>query len=432
MSDHVAGLSGLNKDQVAIIAAVKPHCERLLDHTPRFKYFTLHGKKHLDGLFDNLAILRKGGIELTSDELFILALAICVHDLGMVLPLREKDIPEILDNRPRFPDATALENYVRERHHDLLEAFFEKELTFLLSLGVNPAQMAQVREIARCHRRVPLSEQTGMIRDLGALMRVIDELDIGPARAPTDVFLNLSDEMDATSCWHWFKHNIVDPWAEKHNVALLEENGRKKVQFAIIVRPTRPGSITYWLTQTRRPIAKALLDDGAQKIIEDRFSVSIEIATSKERSSVNSLGNVWQQLEEKALSANRKVVLVIDDEVRKLEDLFLPLMDDYHVIYAYDARDALSKLRAGAVHLAIVDMQIGSGGIWTAGETNDFKSTGVKLCSAISAKYPSTQVGILTGTRHPISALADLRLAFFLRKPVDPSELAAQVNDVLH
>jgi hypothetical protein len=77
-----AGVSGLDADQLAILLGVKGHCERLLDHTPRFKYFTLHGSAHLNSLFKILELLRKGGINLGKDQLFVLAIAICIHDLG--------------------------------------------------------------------------------------------------------------------------------------------------------------------------------------------------------------------------------------------------------------------------------------------------------------------------------------------------------------
>jgi hypothetical protein len=174
----------LTPDQRAILHAVKKHAERLLDHTPRFKFFTLHGKAHLDSLFEILSILQRGGISLTQDELFILALAICIHDLGMIVPLRDKEIREILDGRPEYPDAAALENFVRDRHHDLLEIYLERDLEFLVGLGVSPAQIAHAKDVSRCHRKLRLNEQFGLVKYLGALLRVIDELDISGNRAP--------------------------------------------------------------------------------------------------------------------------------------------------------------------------------------------------------------------------------------------------------
>ena len=60
----VADIDPLLQPQDAeILASVKGHAERLLNHTPRFRFFTLHGSEHLDGLFRILALLLKGGVE---------------------------------------------------------------------------------------------------------------------------------------------------------------------------------------------------------------------------------------------------------------------------------------------------------------------------------------------------------------------------------
>ena len=432
MIDSLASIEAdLEPDQRAILRAVKSHCERLLDHTPRFRYFTLHGEAHLNGLFGILRIFLNGGVKLNNEQLFILSLSICIHDLGMVVPLREKEIREILDGRPGFPDAAALENFVRERHHDLLDLYFEKHLDFLVDLGVSPTQIAQVRDVSRCHRKIALHEQNGMVKTLGSLLRVIDELDIGSARAPTDVFLSISNEMDSTSCWHWFKHNITESWSEGHNVDFIDKNGQKRIAFSIIVHPTRKRSIEYWLRQIKRPISKALFSDGAQQIIQNAFNIIIEVDTDPRLSNINVLGKTWEDLEERSLSSNQKVILVIDDERRKLEDLFLSLMGDYHVVFASDAKDAITKLRAGKVDLAVVDMQIGAGGIWDDKETQDFKVTGLKICDEIKKHFPGTKVGILTGTRYQLPEPKRSELSFFLRKPVDPSELTEKIKNAL-
>ena len=421
---------GLDEKRSVILAGVKAHCERLLNHTPRFKYFTLHGSAHLNSLFEILAFLRKGGIELNTEELFLLSLSICVHDLGMVISLENLDRRDILDGRPTFPDVAVLENYIRETHHELVDIFFERDLGFLVDLGLSPAQIAQIRSIAKCHRKIVLQQQSGMIKYLGALMRIIDELDIGSERAPTDVLMNLYEEMDATSCWHWYKHIIVEGWSEGHTLIYSQKPHSKHILFKIIVHPTRQGSIPYWLKQIHRPLIKALEDDGAYQIISDKFGVEIEINISTEDSSVNNLSSL-ACIEEKALSANQKVILLIDDESRKLEDLFLPLMEDFHVIFSGNAKDALSKLDAGSVDLAIVDMQIGSGFLWTDKETQDFKFTGIKICRVIMEKYPKTKLAILTGTRHRTPDLTGIPLEFFLRKPVDPTELNSRIRNVL-
>ncbi|MFO1461380.1 MAG: hypothetical protein U1G08_18505 [Verrucomicrobiota bacterium] len=424
-------LSRLDLQQQINLQAVKSHAEALFNHSPRFKFFTLHGTNHLNNLFDLLGVILEGGVALSKEEIYLLSLAICVHDLGMVVSLRDADIPKILDGRPTATDPAALELFIRDTHHELVDAYLQTHLGFLTNLGISPNQLAQVVDISRCHRKVVLNSQTGMIRFLGAILRVIDELDLGSNRAPANVFQNLMGEMDSTSCWHWYKHNIVEPWLADHTVFNISENNRRRIQFRLAVRPAKDASINYWLNQIRRPIHKALSDDGAGQIILERSGVQIELILSRDLCKANNLGPTWAAIEEKALSAGRKVILVIDDEFRKLEDLFYPLMDAYHVIAAHNAKDALSKLEATNVDLAIVDMQIGAGGLWKEHETQDFKATGLNICETLRKQFPGLKIGVLTGTKHPLPPIETLKVSFFLRKPVDPNTLLEAAKNVL-
>ena len=421
----------LDARQQAVITSVKGHAESLLNHSPRFKFFTLHGTNHLNNLFEILELLIKGGIKLNQEELFLISSAICIHDLGMVVGLGEREIPAILEGKPVAPDPAAVELYIRETHHELVEQYLQQNASFLLSLGLSAAQLGQVADISKCHRKVILNQQVGVVQYLGALLRVMDELDLGGNRAPSEVFLNLYGQMDATSVWHWFKHNITEPWLLGDTVSFLTENHRKKIQFLIAVRPTKENSIGYWLHQIHRPIKKAIEDDGAGRIIFDKFGVQIECLPSRERSKVSSLGGRWETIEDTALYSGRKVVLVVDDEFRKLDDLFLPVMDHYYVQAVYNAKDAFIRLQATRVDLVIVDLQIGSGGIWNEKQTNDFKTTGINICETIRKKFPNVKVGILTGTRHPVPPAQVANADFFLRKPVDPDKLLQEINYVL-
>jgi hypothetical protein len=420
----------LPEREVGILKSVKASAESLLDHTPRFQFFTLHGTKHLNGLFGILEILMQGGVDLPRDELFLLSLAICIHDLGMVVTLRDKDLGEIIEGKPAFADPASFENYIRDNHHELVDEYCSQHFGFLTDLGLSAMQVGQVTDISRCHRKVDLDARFGLTKYLGALLRIIDELDVSASRAPTDVLLNNFDSMDPISCWHWFKHNITESWAVDNTVYFEEQNGRRQILFQLVTRPPRGQSIGYWLNQIHRPLKKALYDDGTQRIVKDKFGIEIKVEVEPEQSTVGVHNKLWLQIEERALSQNRKVVMVIDDEFRKFEELFWPVMDHFHVIPASHAKDALAKLAAARVDLAIVDMQIGSGGLWTAAETQDFKTTGVKLCESIVADFRNTKIGVLTGTKHPIPPLHHLPLVFNLRKPVDPKALLAKVQHV--
>jgi hypothetical protein len=264
-------IAPLDSKQQTILRAVKKHAESLLDHSPRFKFFTLHGTTHIENLFGILQLLIDGGIKLKPDELYLLSLAICVHDLGMVVSLRDYDVTKVLDGRPAATDPAALELFIRETHHELVDEYFRRNVDFLIPLGVSPNQLAQVVDISRCHRKLVLEQQVGIIRFLGAMLRVIDELDVGSNRAPADVLLNLIDDMDATSCWHWFKHNITEPWLLDHTVFYLTENRRQRIQFRLAVRPTKQASVTYWLHQVLRTIRDGRVEEKSalkRKVIE--------------------------------------------------------------------------------------------------------------------------------------------------------------------
>ena len=423
--------SMLRSGQVTQLEAIEQHAITLLDHTPRFKYFTLHGKQHIDNLYSNIDILCNAGLKLTQEQAFLLGCSICSHDIGMVIPLKDFDQKALFLGKPQPADPANIEMLIRNTHHELIDKYIDRHFDFLLSLGLTPSQCALVRDISKCHRKVDLDKTHGLIRSLGALLRVVDELDIYSSRAPAAILQDHYLEMDSTSCWHWLKHNICDDWIAGHNIR-IETGDSSKIIFQIAVHPPKQSSIPYWLTQIKRPIQRVLFDEGSARVIAETWSLQVSIQSSQELSSEINLGENWIQIHEKALSAGRKVILVIDDEVRKLEDLFLPLMQTYHVIFSPNAKDAIDKLAAVQVDFAVIDLQIGSGFQWSAEETMDYKLTGVKLCREINARYPGTKIGILTGSRHDISDAEELSdLQFLLRKPIDPDIFEKEVSRVL-
>jgi hypothetical protein len=422
--------SYLSSAQLAIVEAIEKHAVTLLDHSPRFKYFTLHGKEHIANLYKIIDILCQSGLKFNQDQAFLLCCSICVHDLGMVIPLRDFN-PSDIFRQPQPSDPANMELLIRNAHHELIDNYIENHFDFLLSMGVTPPQCALIRDISRCHRKIDIDKTQGFVRSIGAILRVIDELDIYASRAPAAVLLDHYEEMDSTSCWHWLKHNLCADWMIGHNV-VIENAAPVKVTFFISVHPPRSSSIPYWLTQIRRPIQRVLYDEGSARSIIETWNVNISIQHSQELSSPIQLGEAWNRVHDKALSSGQKIIIVIDDEVRKLEDLFLPLMLNYYVIFAQNAKDGLDKLAATKIDLAIVDLQIGSGFQWSAEETQDYKMTGVKLCKEIAEKFPKTKLGILTGSRHDISIAKELNnLEFLLKKPVDPDFFEKEVTRVL-
>lgn len=421
----------LNSNQLAQVNAIEQNAIELLDHTPRFKYFTLHGKAHIQNLYKILELLCNAGLKLNQEQAFLLISSICMHDLGMVVPLSDLSVTDVLLGKPQPADPATLELQVRSLHHELINQYFDRHYDFLFSIGLTAAQCALLRDISKSHRQVNIDKTYGYVRSIGALLRFIDELDIYSSRAPASVLIEHFREMDATSCWHWLKHNICDDWMLDHNV-LVESVDTPKINFLIAVHPPNASSVPYWLTQIRRPIHRVLYDEGTARVISDSWKLLVSVKPSYELSTSIKLGKEWSEIQDIALSAGRKVILVVDDEVRKLEDLFLPLMMNYHIIFSQNTKDALNKIAAARIDIAIIDLQIGSGFEWSAEETQDFKMTGLKLCKEIIEKYPTVKIGILTGSRYDLKEVQDLhKIEFIIKKPVDPDYFEKEVTRVL-
>jgi len=404
----------------------------LLDHTYRFKYFTLHGSIHTNNLLRILDILCEAGLELSKDEAFLLLCVICVHDVGMVIPLHDKEIQSIFPGGPQPADPAHMELKIRDRHNSLVANYINKHFDFLIGTGLTPPQCSLISNIAKGHRVVDLDKAVGHEKNLGALIRVIDELDIGPDRAPCDVLKEHYEEMDTISAWHWFKHNITDPWMMEHNVITDSIKG-KKVSFRIGVHPSTERSIDYWLKQVSRPIYKVLVDERCSIIILNQWGLHITFDASSELSSTGFTAAPWPAIEDKVISGKRKTILLIDDEVNKMEDLFIPLMCDFQIFFSATIKDAFMKLKATRIDLTIVDMQMGSSHTWTPEETSNYKLTGLLLAKKILGEYPDTKVGVLTGSRHDLSEVEDIRddLAFLLKKPIDPDHFEQELRNVL-
>jgi hypothetical protein len=423
-------LTLINSDQHIKLNSLKKHTQELLDHTPRFDYFTLHGTQHTNNLFKITNLLMECGLNLDNIEAFLLCCSICIHDIGMVIPLKDFEHSDIFGGKPQVYDPANLEVMIRKNHNSLVSAYTNNHFDFLASLGFTPHEISLITEISRNHRVTDLSSSSGIPKYIGALLRVIDELDISPSRAPIGVLRDHYSEMDVTSCWHWFKHNISADWIIGHNVILTESP--KIIDLLVQCSPPGENSIPYWQRQLEKPIRRVLHEEGAREVIREHWGLTINVNSNHNLSSAISLGKDWAEIETISLSAGRKVILVIDDEVRKLEDLFLPLMHDYHIMFAPNAKDGIDKLRATKIDLAIVDLQVGSGYQWTAEETNDFKMTGLKICQTIEEEFPNTSFGILTGSRYDLSALKTLKsLSFIEKKPVNPMAFEEEIKNVL-
>jgi hypothetical protein len=199
----------LTTEHQDILLAVYKNAQKQLDYSHRFKFFTLHGTSHINSLFKIADILFKGGLELNEESCYLLALSICLHDVGMIALLRDKDISDIL-GVSQAVDPVVVEDKIRDIHHLLVDRYLNDNFNFYVSIGMGVDDLMNVSEICSLHRKKNLSSHRHA--PLGALLRFIDELDISAERAPMNIFQHSYKEMDGTSCWHWYKHNITESW----------------------------------------------------------------------------------------------------------------------------------------------------------------------------------------------------------------------------
>jgi CheY-like chemotaxis protein len=421
----------LSAEDLSKAEAIRRHATTLLDNSHRYEFFTLHGSQHIENILCIVDILIDGGLTLTNKQAFYLICAIYTHDIGMVVPLNELDKTKLFCGIPQPPEPSEIEVFIRSLHHELIDKYVDNNFEFLSSLGMSVFECNLMKSIAKCHRRRDLNKESGFIASLGALLRVVDELDLYPSRAPIAFLTRNYHDMDSTSCWHWFKHNICEDWLVEHNVT-FEKGKVNIINFHVGVHPSRADSIRYWQKRIVKPIHKELIDEGAGKIITEAFGIKINVDYSDDLSQAVLLNEEWNGIEDKALSDGLKVILVVDDEAKKLEDLFFPLMGEYHIVFSKNAKDALERLSAIKVDLAVVDLQIGSGFMWDEEETQNYKMTGLKLCKEILKSHKDTKVGILTGSKYDLDEVKSIReLSFLLKKPIDPDKFEVEVKNVL-
>jgi CheY-like chemotaxis protein len=417
-------------EKKGILEQVYKRSCQLLDNNTKFKYLTLHGTEHLSSLLDIADIILDSGLSLNQRQLFYLGMAICLHDLGMTIPLKDDEYSSISGGLTGLADPSKIEEFIRETHHRRISDYITFDSNYLSSLGLSPMELHDINEIGKAHRRIPLKSLKGDIQSVSALLRLIDELDVGSRRAPHSLLMTFADEMDSISKWHWFKHNITEEWFLGDNVEFGTRNNQKFIDFKISVRPPRKESIDYWLTQVSRPIVKTLKDQECHSIIKNAFGVSIELIKDFDRCGEFKLNDKWEQLEIEVLTSNKKVVLSIDDEAKKMEDLFFELDEEYHVKTVPYVKTAFQYLDSIKVDLVIVDLQMPAGGYWTAEETCDYKHTGLKFAEAVRVKHPNTKILILTGTKYSIPT-DNKPFDELLKKPLDPLTLRKNVDRIL-
>lgn len=248
--------------------------------TAFFPYYTLHGVEHLQEL-DRLARLIGGAIPRLSEErLGLLRLAIAVHDFAMVdVPgeSREKEL------RRRQGDSIALSDLIRKTHQDEIERCFTKRerLDYLMAVipGATPGLLGDVATIAKYHRLHPLDQAPSHVRELCALMRILDELDIGPLRAPLPTYEALRDRMEPSAKLHWLKHLCSRPIDAYSTFSIEQKNFLRILRVSVVVEATES---TWEPIQNLvvRKLQNCLEGELVNQVLQKMLQVEFEVAPS--------------------------------------------------------------------------------------------------------------------------------------------------------
>ena len=126
---------------------------------------------------------------------------------------------------------------------------------------------------------------------LCALMRLLDELDIGPARAPSSAYSSLQGRMDEISKFHWLKHMCTSKIEKGTTFFLKTNNNRITLEIWVAVMATE----NTWQILQRETVSKlenCLLEEGVKDIIRDEFEVTVEIKAMPETPNLCGISSV--------------------------------------------------------------------------------------------------------------------------------------------
>ncbi len=194
----------------------------LQKYSANFPTYTDHSLKHTEQVFKLASeLLTPAEIRnLNADEIYILAMASLLHDIGMCIPIDKietiANTEDLIQYRKSNPNLTN-EEYIRNIHHNLSKHFIIQEWELLKIINLNYANAIAV--VAEGHRKVLLDnidiyEPKHFIkagRDfvclpyLACVLRIADELDVTNIRTP-DLLTKYYMPNNEKSLQEWRKH----------------------------------------------------------------------------------------------------------------------------------------------------------------------------------------------------------------------------------
>ena len=245
-----------------------------------FYYYTLHDLKHIDSCMEILELffgkLREGLSSLpdifNEKDRRVLVAAVYLHDIGLYITENES---EKIKAEAQKKD---IYEFLRETHHERIEEKISQWYDLLRSCGLDYIDISDLCLICRGHRKVNLFEYRSRIRKLSAVLRLVDELDIGENRAPAEFLKEHILKMDLRSRWHWIKHYFVAQWREE-NIECQKIGDRPKLVFKVQNSlPARyPQHI--FLKEINKPINRVIQEEGVGNIFKNDWGFEVEVDT---------------------------------------------------------------------------------------------------------------------------------------------------------
>ena len=112
-------------------------------------------------------------------------------------------------------------------------------------------------------------------------MRLIDELDIGPNRAPQPVYEARRARMDEVSRLHWLKH-ICAREIDKQGISTLTVEDRNDRRILCVWIAVMATTDTWQAIQglIYRKIKRCLDEEGVNRVLRERFQLEVRVETA--------------------------------------------------------------------------------------------------------------------------------------------------------
>ncbi|NQE52860.1 hypothetical protein C5S29_04635, partial [ANME-1 cluster archaeon GoMg3.2] len=251
-------------------------------------YYTLHGLDHSNSVIQILEKLIDGlnsEEKLNETEIFCLLSAAYLHDVGMLCKYSDDDKNAAreseLKKRPY-----SVQDLIRDEHHIRSGRYIIEHAE---GLKLDHREAEYIRLIVEGHRQIKLEldeyndQVIGLksvrVRLLSALLRLADELDLLPERAPGTLYDILKNNMPDYSRIHWLKHYYTSGLLIETSES---EKGRKRTSIVVhcqypneeVGRKITEVLISNPIEETLSEVRVILLDYGLRLSLDYKIAIN--------------------------------------------------------------------------------------------------------------------------------------------------------------